>query len=54
MGGGMALQLGYKYLRGVAGVFAMSSFLGTQSQVYEVIIWFVSQKPSAKHSFCHL
>lgn len=32
----MALQMGYRHLRGIAGVFAMSSFLGTQSLVYEV------------------
>mgnify|MGYP000101964746 FL=1 len=32
----MALQLGYKYLPGIAGVFAMSSFLGTHSAVFEV------------------
>ena len=37
MGGGMALQLGYRYLREVAGVFALSSFLGTQSLVYQVM-----------------
>ncbi|XP_045187420.2 lysophospholipase-like protein 1 isoform X2 [Mercenaria mercenaria] len=37
MGGGMALQLGYRYLREVAGVFAMSSFLGKQSLVYQAL-----------------
>ncbi|XP_052220459.1 lysophospholipase-like protein 1 isoform X2 [Dreissena polymorpha] len=35
MGGGMALQLGYKYLRGLAGVFALSSFLSQESLVYK-------------------
>ncbi|XP_052766538.1 lysophospholipase-like protein 1 isoform X2 [Mya arenaria] len=37
MGGGMALHLGYKHLRGIAGVFAMSSFLSEQSTVYEAL-----------------
>ncbi|KAE8746425.1 hypothetical protein FOCC_FOCC006920, partial [Frankliniella occidentalis] len=35
MGGGMSLHLGYRYLRGVAGVFALSSFLPFSSNVYK-------------------
>ncbi|KAJ1528683.1 hypothetical protein ONE63_007077 [Megalurothrips usitatus] len=35
MGGGMSLHLGYRYLKGIAGVFALSSFLSTTSCVYE-------------------
>ncbi|XP_034238807.1 lysophospholipase-like protein 1 [Thrips palmi] len=35
MGGGMSLHLGYRYLRGIAGVFALSSFLSTTSCVYK-------------------
>ncbi|KAK3931830.1 Lysophospholipase-like protein 1 [Frankliniella fusca] len=35
MGGGMSLHLGYRYLKGVAGVFALSSFLSYSSSVYK-------------------
>lgn len=35
MGGGMALHIGYRYLRDLAGVFAMSSFLSETSLVYK-------------------
>ena len=32
----MALHLGYRFLRDVAGVFALSSFLSNDSKVYKV------------------
>ncbi|XP_013419287.1 lysophospholipase-like protein 1 [Lingula anatina] len=35
MGGAMALHLGYRYQKQVAGVIALSSFLNQQSVVYE-------------------
>lgn len=43
MGGGMSLHLGYRYLKGIAGVFALSSFLASQSCVYKVL---EEEKPS--------
>ena len=36
MGGGMALHLGYRFLRDIPGVFALSSFLGDNSRIYKV------------------
>jgi len=35
MGGAMALHIGYKYTKDLAGVFALSSFLNEGSQVYK-------------------
>lgn len=35
MGGCLAMHLGYRYMPGVAGVFALSSFLGNNSLVYD-------------------
>ncbi|XP_063226363.1 lysophospholipase-like protein 1 isoform X2 [Bacillus rossius redtenbacheri] len=35
MGGAMAMHIGYRYLPGLAGVFALSSFLNDKSSVYE-------------------
>lgn len=40
MGGGMSLHLGYRFVRDVAGVFALSSFLADESKVFKVK-WFI-------------
>jgi len=37
MGGAMALQLSYRFLPQVAGVFGMSCFLNERSKVFTVI-----------------
>ncbi|CAI5770957.1 1 isoform X1 [Podarcis lilfordi] len=37
MGGGMAMQLAYRYHQDVAGVFALSSFLSKTSAVYQAL-----------------
>lgn len=37
MGGAMGMQLSYRFLPQVAGVFGMSCFLNERSNVYEVI-----------------
>lgn len=42
MGGVMALHLGYRYVEGLAGVFGLSTFLGNESIVYEVIVILLS------------
>lgn len=39
MGGALALHLAYRYKTGIAGCFAMSSFLNKGSIVYEVFIY---------------
>jgi len=36
MGGALALHFAYRYCTDLAGVFALSSFLGEKSSVYEV------------------
>lgn len=36
MGGAMALHMGYRIYPNISGVFAMSSFLNTESSVYKV------------------
>ena len=36
MGGALALHFAYRYCTDLAGVFALSSFLGDKSSVYEV------------------
>ena len=38
MGGGLALQYGLRLERRLAGIFALSSFLGINSCVYEVSV----------------
>jgi len=37
MGGALALHFAYRFCTDLAGVFALSSFLGDKSSVYEVI-----------------
>ena len=34
----MAFHLGYRFLRDIAGVFALSSFLSDDSRVYKVLL----------------
>ncbi|KAK3593185.1 hypothetical protein CHS0354_039669 [Potamilus streckersoni] len=45
MGGALALHLGYRFLKNVAGVFALSSFLSNDSKVYQAIQSDSSQLP---------
>lgn len=59
MGGALAMHLAYRYKTGIAGCFAMSSFLNKRSLVYEVYLYnnleffYVQVRKDTEIHFCH-